>query len=66
LPHIFEKFTQTDSSSYTKKSIRGSWLGLYLCHLLIWLIGWTITAQSTQNVWSTFTFSLPLHAPHIQ
>ena len=66
LPHIFEKFTQTDSSSYTKKSIRGSWLGLYLCHLLIGLLGGTITAQSKQNTWSTFTFSLPLLDPHIQ
>lgn len=61
LSHVFEKFNQADNSNnYTKKSIHGTGLGLYLCKQIVELLGWSIRVESERNKWSSFTFTLPL------
>lgn len=61
LPHIFEKFNQgSNHTDYTKKSIKGTGLGLNLSKQLIDMLGGDITATSEEGKWTTFTFTLPL------
>ncbi len=55
---VFNKFTQTDSSSIRKTS--GTGLGLSICQSLVEMMGGKIGINSTLGKGSTFWFSLPL------
>jgi PAS domain S-box-containing protein len=56
--HLFDKFTQADSS--TTRMFGGTGLGLSICKQLCELMGGKIWLESTLNKGSTFSFSLPL------
>jgi signal transduction histidine kinase/ligand-binding sensor domain-containing protein/DNA-binding response OmpR family regulator len=58
LPHIFERFYQTDGSATRK--VGGTGIGLALTYELIRLYGGDISAESQPGKGSSFTFSLPL------
>ncbi|GAB0174693.1 MAG: hypothetical protein HHAS10_05720 [Candidatus Altimarinota bacterium] len=60
LPFIFEKFNQSENVDYTKKSIKGTGLGLNLSKQVVEMLGGTIEVKSTMGIGSTFTFYLPL------
>lgn len=60
LKHIFEPFTQADSS--TSRTYGGTGLGLTLSHKLVQLLGGNLTVQSTLNQGSVFSVTLNLGA----
>lgn len=57
LPFIFERFYRTDKAR--SRSEGGSGIGLSLARFIVEMFGGKITAESQQNVGTTFTFYLP-------
>jgi len=57
LKYIFEKFTQSDSS--TSRKYGGTGLGLALAKEIVELHAGWITVESEQNIGSTFTVGIP-------
>ena len=58
IPNLFQVFSQEDSTSTTR--FGGSGLGLALTHRLVRLMGGTISVESTKNVGSVFTVTVPM------
>ncbi|MCX6252586.1 MAG: PAS domain S-box protein [Bacteroidetes bacterium] len=58
LAHIFNPFTQADSS--TTRKYGGSGLGLSIAKTLTELMGGTLVVESRENAGSTFSFEIPL------
>ncbi len=56
LPHIFDKYYQSDES----RAIPGNGLGLTLAKRIVELHGGSIACASKQNRWTEFTIRLPL------
>jgi signal transduction histidine kinase/CheY-like chemotaxis protein len=58
---IFEEFTQVENS--LQRSVKGTGLGLPLCHKLVTLLGGTVTVESELGAGSTFSTTIPLSFP---
>ncbi|MBN2026275.1 MAG: GAF domain-containing protein [Actinobacteria bacterium] len=61
LPRIFDKFYQVDSSSTRRQS--GTGLGLSISRQLVTAHGGEMWVNSTKGKGTTFSLTLPLHAP---
>ena len=64
LSHIFEAFTQEDTS--TTRRYGGTGLGLTICHRLVSMMGGEIQVESVLTQGSCFTVQLPLPVDHSQ
>ncbi|GAB7082230.1 sensor histidine kinase [Megalodesulfovibrio paquesii] len=60
LPHIFNKFYQTEEASNLPSALRGSGLGLTICRQIVEHYGGRIWAESEPGKGSTFLVRLPL------
>jgi len=58
IEHIFEEFTQVDSS--TTREYQGTGLGLTICNKMVELLGGEIKADSKSGEGTTITFYVPL------
>jgi signal transduction histidine kinase/DNA-binding response OmpR family regulator len=58
LPHLFERFTQGDSS--TARRYGGTGLGLAISRDLVLLMGGVLVAESQPGAGSLFSFTIPL------
>ena len=63
LPRLFERFHRVERAR--SRSGEGSGIGLALVRELVGLHGGTITADSEQDVGTTFTVTLPLGSAHL-
>src|SRR4051812_29517852 len=63
LPRLFERFPRIERAR--ARSGEGSGIGLAMVRELIGLHGGTITAESVQDVGTTFTVRLPLGSAHL-
>ena len=61
LAFVFDDFTQVDTP--IQRRVRGTGLGLALCRRLARLLGGDVTAESTVNVGSKFSVTIPLSLP---
>jgi signal transduction histidine kinase/HAMP domain-containing protein len=62
IPKLFEPFSQVDGSS--TRQMGGAGLGLIITRQLVELHAGRISVESQPGKGSTFTFILPVHAPH--
>jgi len=62
--HIFERFTQADSS--TTREYRGTGLGLAICKRLVEMMDGRIRVDSMPGEGSTFSFTVNLHLDQAQ
>jgi signal transduction histidine kinase/ActR/RegA family two-component response regulator len=58
LPHLFEAFAQEDGGSRT--TYKGTGLGMAIVKQFVDMMGGTIEVESTLNVGTTFTVTLPM------
>ena len=63
LPRLFERFYRAEHAK--SRSTEGSGIGLALVRELVGLHGGTITVQSTVDVGTTFTITLPFGCEHL-
>ncbi len=63
LPRLFERFTRVAGAR--SRSGEGSGIGLAMVRELVGLHGGTVTAQSTPDVGTTFTVTLPTGTAHL-
>ncbi len=58
LPNLFHKFYRSHRS---RETVAGTGIGLYISKAIVASHGGTITARSTENEGSTFSFTLPIY-----
>jgi len=58
LPNLFHKFYRSHRS---RETVAGTGIGLYISRAIVSSHGGTITARSTENEGSTFSFTLPIY-----
>ncbi len=63
MPALFGRFARVHDRARWP-GIRGTGLGLYVCHLLVTALGGTIRAESAPGAGSTFHLTVPASATH--